>query len=304
MLRGRIKSILLRHSSLILNWLWSLNIVISFLEGQVPTKNKKKVSFFCFDTDGSLLHEFICERKNSSIKSTMFAKLFGVEAPLSSQKFYTSLLKGSCMATGPEYCFHFWELRGESGVCIDRISSLMFTEMWRLSSNVLRQRGQEKHELVGKQKKINGVLIFPCLSSLCFLYMDLKVKTGRMDCTLKPGLHSCYAIKKIEWVLAGLTWGMLSGQSGPASPRCQVTSSCQLPRIPGHSRSRGRWGFPGYPCQGICDTRPPHAELSVLASDWSILPPLGLRLVLSEAVHVCGARKISSVSPTGVICIF
>ena len=40
-------------------------------------------SLFCFDTDGSLLHEFICKRKNSSIKSTMFAKLFGVKAPLS-----------------------------------------------------------------------------------------------------------------------------------------------------------------------------------------------------------------------------
>ena len=68
------------------------------------------------------------------------------------------------------------------------------------------------------KKKFNGVIRFSCLSSLCFLYMDLKVKTGRMDCTLKPGLHSCYAIKKLNEFWLDYHEECCLASLGPASP--------------------------------------------------------------------------------------
>ena len=43
------------------------------------------LSFFCFDTDWSLDTSLFCKRERFKFERTIFAKLFGVKAPLSSK---------------------------------------------------------------------------------------------------------------------------------------------------------------------------------------------------------------------------
>ena len=84
--------------------------------------------------------------------------------------------------------------------------------------------------------------------------------------------------RNVVWLVCGLPLLKVS--------KCQVRVSftCQLLRIP------GRWGFPGYPCQGICDTRRTLCSLSCpLIGQYSNSRPL----IGPDWRYACGWREKS-----------